>query len=241
MERPIEERVDFLGAVTGGDDALRREVESLLESDTSDGCFLDHLPVASGRAPLLSLSRPASMDHVRSHTALTSGVRVGAFEILAPLGAGAMGDVYRACDTNLNREVALKVLPALFALDPDRLARFKREAQVLATLSHPNIAAIYGLEESNGAPALVLELVEGRRSQTESHSGRFRRERPWPSRVKSPKPWKRRTKRASFIATSSRPMSRSPAMAWSKCSISGSRRCGTAPQSDCGVTDADSN
>jgi serine/threonine-protein kinase len=72
-----------------------------------------------------------------------------------------MGDVYRACDTKLNREVALKVLPALFALDPDRLARFKREAQVLATLSHPNIGAIYGLEESNGAPALVLELVDG--------------------------------------------------------------------------------
>ena len=101
------------------------------------------------------------MDHARSHTAFTSGVRLGAFEILAPLGAGAMGDVYRACDTNLNREVALKVLPALFALDPDRLARFKREAQVLATLSHPNIAAIYGLEESNGVPALVLELVDG--------------------------------------------------------------------------------
>ena len=72
-----------------------------------------------------------------------------------------MGDVYRACDTKLNREVALKVLPSLFARHPDRLARFKREAQVLATLSHPNIAAIYGLEELNGAPALVLELVDG--------------------------------------------------------------------------------
>ncbi len=72
-----------------------------------------------------------------------------------------MGEVYRARDTNLNRDVALKVLPELFALDPDRLARFKREAQVLATLNHPNIAAIYGLEESNGAHALVLELVDG--------------------------------------------------------------------------------
>ena len=72
-----------------------------------------------------------------------------------------MGEVYRARDTNLNRDVALKVLPELFALDPDRLARFKREAQVLATLNHPNIAAIYGLEESNGAQALVLELVDG--------------------------------------------------------------------------------
>ena len=72
-----------------------------------------------------------------------------------------MGEVYRARDTKLNRDVALKVLPELFALDPDRLARFKREAQLLATLNHPNIAAIYGLEESNGAQALVLELVDG--------------------------------------------------------------------------------
>ena len=72
-----------------------------------------------------------------------------------------MGEVYRARDTNLNRDVALKVLPELFALDPDRLARFKREAQVLATLNHPNIAAIYGLEESNSTQALVLELVDG--------------------------------------------------------------------------------
>jgi eukaryotic-like serine/threonine-protein kinase len=162
VERPIEERVDFLGAATGGDDALRREVESLLASDTLDGGFLDHLPVASetGLADSLAVP-PASMDHAVSHTTLTAGARVGAFEILAPLGAGAMGDVYRACDTNLNREVALKVLPTLFALDPDRLARFNREAQVLATLSHPNIAAIYGLESSNGAPALVLELVDG--------------------------------------------------------------------------------
>ncbi len=162
VERPIEERVDFLAAATGDDEALRREVESLLTSDASDDGFLDHLPVASetGLADSLAVS-PESMDHARSHAALTSGVRVGAFEILAPLGAGAMGDVYRACDTRLNREVALKVLPALFARDPDRLARFKREAQVLATLSHPNIAAIYGLEELNGAPALVLELVNG--------------------------------------------------------------------------------
>ena len=72
-----------------------------------------------------------------------------------------MGEVYRARDTKLNRDVALKVLPEPFALDPDRLARFKREAQLLAALNHPNIGAIYGLEESNGAQALVLELVEG--------------------------------------------------------------------------------
>ena len=72
-----------------------------------------------------------------------------------------MGEVYRARDTKLNRDVAIKVLPELFALDPDRLARFKREAQVLASLNHPNIAAIYGLEEADGIRALILELVEG--------------------------------------------------------------------------------
>src|SRR3954447_19489516 len=72
-----------------------------------------------------------------------------------------MGEVYRARDTKLHRDVALKILPTAFALDPDRLARFQREAHVLASLNHPNIAAIYGLEESDGVPALVLELVEG--------------------------------------------------------------------------------
>ena len=93
--------------------------------------------------------------------ALAPGSHLGPYEILAPLGAGGMGEVYRARDTKLNRDVALKVLPELFALDPDRLARFKREAQVLASLNHPNIGAIYGLEESNGVQALILELVEG--------------------------------------------------------------------------------
>src|SRR5215471_12838623 len=90
-----------------------------------------------------------------------SGVRLGSYEITAPLGSGGMGEVYRARDTRLNRDVALKILPEAFAADPDRLARFQREAQLLAALNHPNIAAIYGLEESNGTRALVLELVDG--------------------------------------------------------------------------------
>jgi serine/threonine-protein kinase len=89
--------------------------------------------------------------------ALTQGTRLGAYEILPLIGAGGMGEVYRARDTRLNREVALKVLPELFAADPDRLARFKREAQLLASLNHPNIAAIYGFEEN----ALAMELVDG--------------------------------------------------------------------------------
>jgi Tol biopolymer transport system component len=92
---------------------------------------------------------------------LTPGTRLGTYEIVAPLGAGGMGEVFRARDTRLGREVAIKVLPAVFASDPDRLARFEREAQTLAALNHPNIAHIHGLEESGSVPALVMELVEG--------------------------------------------------------------------------------
>src|ERR1700747_1556396 len=88
---------------------------------------------------------------------LAAGATLGSYEILAPIGVGGMGEVYRARDTKLKREVALKVLPEAFARDPDRMARFQREAEVLASLNHPNIAHIYGVEER----ALVMELVEG--------------------------------------------------------------------------------
>jgi eukaryotic-like serine/threonine-protein kinase len=92
---------------------------------------------------------------------LQEGTRFGSYEIVSPLGAGGMGEVYRARDTKLNRQVALKVLPQSVAGDSERMARFKREAQALASLNHPNIATIHGLEESGGALALVMELVEG--------------------------------------------------------------------------------
>jgi len=93
--------------------------------------------------------------------ALAAGTRLGHYEILGSLGAGGMGEVYRARDTRLNRDVALKALPDLFASDPDRLARFTREAQTLAALNHPNIAHIHGLEEAGGVRALAMELVDG--------------------------------------------------------------------------------
>ena len=92
---------------------------------------------------------------------LSAGTRLGAYEILSPLGAGGMGEVYRARDTRLHRDVAIKTLPEEFAREPGRLARFEREARVLASLNHPNIAAIHGLEEVGGAKFLVLECVEG--------------------------------------------------------------------------------
>jgi serine/threonine protein kinase len=93
--------------------------------------------------------------------ALAPGTRLGAYEILSLIGSGGMGEVYRARDSRLNREVAIKVLPSEVAADHDRLARFEREAQVLASLNHTNIANIYGVDDSSGTPALVMELVEG--------------------------------------------------------------------------------
>ena len=96
--------------------------------------------------------------------ALTVGSRLGHYDVTALIGEGGMGQVYRATDTQLGRNVALKILPDAFAADPDRLARFQREAQVLASLNHPGIAAIYGIETSGDTQALVLELVEGGQS-----------------------------------------------------------------------------
>jgi serine/threonine protein kinase len=98
--------------------------------------------------------------------ALAPGARLGVYEVVGPLGRGGMGEVWRATDTKLRRDVALKILPDAFAHDPDRLARFEREARALASLNHPHIAQVYGLEESriggsSDPPALVMELVEG--------------------------------------------------------------------------------
>src|SRR5512138_200873 len=93
--------------------------------------------------------------------ALAPGTRCGPYRVLAKIGAGGMGEVYRARDTKLERDVALKILPDVFANDPERLARFEREAKTLATLNHPHIAHIHGLEEAHVGRALVLELVEG--------------------------------------------------------------------------------
>jgi len=110
---------------------------------------------------------------------LTPGTRLGPYTVGMQIGEGGMGKVYRARDTRLNREVALKVLPDSFAHDPERLARFTREAQTLAALNHPNIAQIYGLEESGEVRALVMELVEGddlsQRITQLSHVGRVSR------------------------------------------------------------------
>jgi Tol biopolymer transport system component len=154
LERAPDGRAAFVAEACRDDDDLRAEVNSLLKAHEKAGTFIDAplSPEAAGRI-VSALEQSAHK--------LQRGDRFGPYEVVDALGAGGMGEVYRARDTKLNRGVALKVLPERFALDPDRSARFTREAHLLATLNHPNIAAIYGLDESNGAQALVLELIEG--------------------------------------------------------------------------------
>ena len=127
------------------------------------------------------------------------------YRITAKIGEGGMGEVWKATDTKLNREVAIKILPEAFAQDPDRMARFAREAQVLASLNHPNIAAIYGVEDR----AQVMDWLKAKPSQSASHRvPSFSRKR-WPSPGKLPKRWSTHMAAASFIGISSRPILRS--------------------------------
>src|SRR5579864_3634350 len=148
LERAPEVRPAYLDGACSADADLRRQVELLLSQAEQAGSFLEI---------------PAVED--LTVTATTAGSlldrQVGPYRIVSPLGVGGMGEVYRAHDSKLGRDVAIKTLPAEFAGDPERLARFRREARTLASLNHPNIAAIYGLEESGDVDCLVLELVEG--------------------------------------------------------------------------------
>jgi serine/threonine protein kinase len=155
LQRIPSERGAFLESACGGDEMLRRDVERLIMANGEAGGFLASPAWELASGGLVA----ATMTHDRDSSLV--GREVGHYRILAPLGSGGMGEVYRAHDSKLNRQVALKVLPDLFSRDPDRLARFKREAHVLATLNHPNIAAIHGFEDSGEVRALVLELVEG--------------------------------------------------------------------------------
>jgi eukaryotic-like serine/threonine-protein kinase len=157
LDRPPGERAEFVLRTCGHDSALHAEVQSLLAAMEQAGTFIEQ--------PALQSIAPAGPAGSRTldlgPRALDPGDSLGSYTVIEFLGAGGMGEVYRARDATLNRDVALKVRSEAFAPDSDRLARFKREAHVLASLNHPNIAAIYGLEESDGVPALVLELVEG--------------------------------------------------------------------------------
>jgi Tol biopolymer transport system component len=137
LRKAPEARPAFLDEVCAGNSALRQQVERLLASDSPRD------------------------DTTETATVRLLDRRLGPYRIVAPLGAGGMGEVYRAHDSKLGREVAIKTLPAYFARDPERLGRLRREARALAALNHPNIAAIYGLEELEEVDCLVLELVEG--------------------------------------------------------------------------------
>jgi serine/threonine protein kinase len=143
-ERGPEEREALLARATA---EVRGKVEALLAQDASGDKILDR--------PAAELLEESTV------TDLGAGAQFGPYRIVSRLGAGGMGEVYRAHDTKLGRDVAIKTLPIEFAQDPDRLVRFRREARVLASLNHPNIAAIYGLEKTGDVDCLVLELVEG--------------------------------------------------------------------------------
>ena len=148
LEREPAARGPFLAEACRDDSDLRREVESLLAQEHTP-LVVDHGMLTVAAAVLEGISR------------LEPGTALGPYRVEALIGAGGMGDVYRARDTKLNRDVALKVLPESLTGDADRLARFSREAHVLASLNHPNIAAIHSIEDRDDVHALVLELVEG--------------------------------------------------------------------------------
>ena len=150
VARPESEWIAALAELCAGDDSLRNEVESLLAHEQAAGTFLE--------TPALAGADMAG--HLASERALV-GRRFGPYTVLAPIGSGGMGEVYRARDEKLGRQVAMKLLPSHFASDPDRRARLESEARILAALNHPHISAIYGVEEVEGCPALVLEFVEG--------------------------------------------------------------------------------
>ena len=148
LERAPEERQAFFVQACGEDTELRLQVEHLISIDQRAGSRLER-PITEEVFATMDAAAPLE------------GAQVGPYRILSHLGAGGMGKVYRARDTKLGRDVAIKTLPSEFARNPERLARLRREAQTLASLNHPHIAAIYGLEESANLDCLVLELVEG--------------------------------------------------------------------------------
>ncbi len=154
LELKPERRESFLRTACAGDQSLRKEIERLLERESEAGVFIESPAIEVAARALAEDAGSASGSDLAA-SALSH------YRILEKLGSGGMGVVYRARDENLGRYVAIKVLPDVFAGDPDRLARFSREAKLLAAINHPNIAAIHGLEEFSGRPVLIMELVEG--------------------------------------------------------------------------------
>jgi serine/threonine protein kinase len=163
VEQPESERSAFVRRTCQGDEELFREVEEMLEAQGQAGSFLAQ--PAAEEMGLASRRKPEAVS--------LTGKRLSIYEVAELIGAGGMGQVYRARDTRLQRDVAIKVLPDEFAQDAERVARFEREATLLASLNHPNIAAIHGLEEHQGERFLVLELVEGQTLAERLRKGRI--------------------------------------------------------------------
>ena len=159
---PASDRAAFLAGACP-DEEMRRRAESLLVNADSAGAFLE-APALEAAAAILEESR-------RHAPALTPGRRLGRYEILSPLGAGGMGEVYRARDAKLKRDVAVKVLPADVSGDPERLSRFEREANAVAALSHPNILSIFDFGTQDGVSYAVMELLEGETLREKLHAG----------------------------------------------------------------------
>ena len=163
LGRPGGERGPFLRSACGDDRELQRKVESLLLAHEEAGSFV--------QGPAIEAMPSSVADALRTWHPLQPGARLGHYEILSAIGHGGMGEVWKARDTTLRREVAIKTLPEGFAQDPDRLARIEREATLLASLNHPHIATIHGFEAYQGTRFLVLELVEGRTLADRLRSG----------------------------------------------------------------------
>jgi Tol biopolymer transport system component/tRNA A-37 threonylcarbamoyl transferase component Bud32 len=149
LEQPADARPAFLANACAGDEPLQREVESLLTAHGASDGFLESPAVAP------------DANHEGTPLDLAAGDRIGNFDVIGSLGAGGMGEVYRARDAQLRRDVAIKLLPRALADDPQRLTRFERESRMLAALNHPHIATIHSIEHADGLHALVMELVEG--------------------------------------------------------------------------------
>jgi eukaryotic-like serine/threonine-protein kinase len=155
LERAPEERVAFLAEACADDPDLRHEVKELLRYDGAAESFI------KGNALAFEARRLEPEELSQTEPQLLSGQRIGAYKILALLGRGGMGVVYRARDERLRRDVAIKVLPASFSHDADRLRRFEQEAHATSALNHPNILTIYDIGAQDGAPFIVAELLEG--------------------------------------------------------------------------------
>jgi eukaryotic-like serine/threonine-protein kinase len=162
-----EERTTFLEKAAGSDPELLGEVRSLLTAHGHAGSFI--------AVPALAM---AASSFGQTTASSVVGHRLAHYEVLSQLGVGGMGEVYRARDGKLGRDVAIKILPRLFTTDPDRRIRFDREARLLASLNHPHIGGIYGLEVLDGTPALILELVEGDTLDERIAKGQSRSARP---------------------------------------------------------------